>query len=676
MKKILFLTYRMDMGFGVDLVISKLTNYLRNKFTISICCLEDSGAWDDLDISVVGLNIKDLQIKIDRWSPDFVVAHSSPFFEMLPCLRGAFIRLCYEHGDPSSSFFSHDARERQLIIDNKLKFIYPNVDGVIAISKFIANDIGWPQAKIILNGADHVLPSHNAEYCKKNSTGVLRVGTLMRLGSGESFYKGKDLFIELAEKLLAEKLPIEFFLMGKGTDDDALELRKKNISVLLNASEFEKISYLQDLDVFISPSQWEGFNLPIVEAMSLGTVGWAFDTGAHPEVTPFIANSMFELVNMLKEYMVNRELLSLHSNLAHDFVLKNFTWNNAADEFANYLNKFLNEQEIDVGDFVYNQENKLQHINVILDNQNINACVSSGLFEPSVNILYGLDDYPLVSIIIPFKDKPSLLEGCLGSIFELTTYTNFEVICIDNNSIELTTFEAIERLSLISSKVSFHRFDEEFNYSRINNYAVKNFVHGEHIVFLNNDIQIITPNWIEVLLSFSQQNDVGAVGCKLYYANDNVQHAGVVLGLNGLVGHAFRGAPRESLSGYRKLAFVNREVSIVTAACLMLKTHVFQELNGFDEVNLKIDFNDVDLCLRLQEKGYRNIFTPFCEAYHYESISRGAAVSDSEMIRFQKEVDYMKLRHAEILSDGDQYYHKNLAVNSEDYQLNLSLSET
>ncbi|MBD3839950.1 MAG: glycosyltransferase, partial [Epsilonproteobacteria bacterium] len=275
---------------------------------------------------------------------------------------------------------------------------------------------------------------------------------------------------------------------------------------------------------------------------------------------------------------------------------------------------------------------------------------------------------PLISIIIPFKDKPELLTMCIESILTKSTYENYEVIGISNNSVEKATFNEMMRLEKLDNRIKFYEYNVPFNYSQINNHAVEKYAKGEHVILLNNDIEIISPEWIENMLEHSQREEIGCVGAKLYYPNDTIQHAGVIIGIGGIAGHSHKYFHKDYPGYFSRLALA-QNVSAVTGACLMVKSKIFKELQGLNEENLKIAFNDVDFCLRVQEKGYRNIFTPYCEAYHHESISRGVEDSAEKVARFNSEIEYMQERHKEILKNGDPYYNPNLTLDREDFSL-------
>ena len=298
--------------------------------------------------------------------------------------------------------------------------------------------------------------------------------------------------------------------------------------------------------------------------------------------------------------------------------------------------------------------------------------VENGIDPGTYRIKYKILNEPLVSIVIPFKDKPELLYMCVSSILEKSTYQNYEIIGISNNSEEKDTFAMMESLQDLDKRIHFYEYNKAFNYSAINNYAVSHYVNGKHVLLLNNDIEIITPEWIEELLMFSQRDDVGVVGAKLYYPNDTIQHAGVIIGIGGVAGHSHKHFPRNS-HGYFSRLNIPQNLSAVTAACLMVKKKIYEDLGGLNEKELKIAFNDVDFCLRAREMGYLNVFTPYCEAYHHESISRGAEDTPEKKARFNMECSYMKKRHRDIIN-RDIYYNKNLTVEHENFSLSSDKS--
>jgi len=333
-----------------------------------------------------------------------------------------------------------------------------------------------------------------------------------------------------------------------------------------------------------------------------------------------------------------------------------------------YWRKIPGSTAAEFSDKSYAQDAGIKALQNAMNRRKIDVKVENGKYSGTYKVRYKILNNPLVSIIIPFKDKPELLKMCIESILKKSTYKNFEIIGISNNSTEQTTFNEMQRLEKLHKGIKFYEYNVPFNYSDINNHAVKTYAKGEHILLLNNDIEIITPDWIESMLEHSQREEIGCVGAKLYYPNDKIQHAGVIIGIGGIAGHSHKYIDKMSPGYFSRLELV-QNISAITAACLMVKTSIFQELEGLNEESLKIAFNDVDFCLRVQENGYRNIFTPYCEAYHHESISRGAEDNPEKVARFNTEVEYMKKRHQKILENGDPYYNQNLTLNREDFSL-------
>lgn len=307
-----------------------------------------------------------------------------------------------------------------------------------------------------------------------------------------------------------------------------------------------------------------------------------------------------------------------------------------------------------------------QHLNRC----NLNAKVKSSKIHPNIyKIRYDIIGSPLISILIPNKDHIIDLSRCINSILEKSTYKNIEIIVIENNSTEQETFDYYETLEDYDNiKVIRYESNGKFNYSAINNFGVT-YAKGEHLLFLNNDIEIISENWLEEMLMYSQRKDVGCVGAKLYYANDTIQHAGLGIGLLTLAGHYFRNFDKNATGYMGNLHFV-RNVSGVTAACLMMKKSIFNKINGFDE-KFEVAFNDVDLCMRIRQAGYLIVWTPYAEAYHYESISRGYEDTTEKQERFNGEVKRFQARWGKELREGDPYYNPNLTLDKEDFSIKL-----
>ena len=275
------------------------------------------------------------------------------------------------------------------------------------------------------------------------------------------------------------------------------------------------------------------------------------------------------------------------------------------------------------------------------------------------------DPAPLVSLIIPTRNSLSLIQKCVQSILDKTTYENYEIIIVDNNSDDSETLNYFTGL-VSDNRIRVLRDERPFNYSALNNSAVLH-AQGEYIGLINNDIEVITPQWLDEVISLASQTGVGAVGACLWYPNDTLQHGGCITGIFGLAGHIHRHLPKGQL-GYFGRAQLIQTISVVTAACMVIRKSIYQEVGGLDEINLKVAFNDVDFCLRVREAGYRNIWTPYAELYHHESATRGIDDTPEKQMRFRDEVCYMQKRWAETLFT-DPAYNPNLTLEREDYSL-------
>lgn len=300
-----------------------------------------------------------------------------------------------------------------------------------------------------------------------------------------------------------------------------------------------------------------------------------------------------------------------------------------------------------------------------LDRMGVKGRVSHTKDLGFYRVEYPVDGEPLVSVIIPNKDEKESLKKCLDSVMELTSYSNYEILIIENNSTSEEIFHYYEELKT-NEKIRVIAWEGEFNYSAINNYAVS-YARGEYLLFLNNDITVINPRWMEELLGHCQRKEVGAVGAKLYYPDDTIQHAGCVIGMGGIAGHMFVNMQR-SRTGYLHKASIQQDMSAVTAACMMMKRRVFAQVGGFSE-ELKVAFNDIDLCLKVRQAGYLIVYNPYAELYHYESKSRGVEDNKEKVRRFQREIEYIRCHWEEILKEGDPCYNKNLSLTKWNYSL-------
>ncbi len=293
------------------------------------------------------------------------------------------------------------------------------------------------------------------------------------------------------------------------------------------------------------------------------------------------------------------------------------------------------------------------------------AEVTDTKFPGFYRVRYALPGEPLVSIVIPNKDEVQTLRDCLDSIRRKSTYRNFEILIIENNSVQPETFAYYKEIDG-KDGIRVLYWKEGFNYSALNNFG---FAHakGDYIVCLNNDITVITPDWLELLLGQCMRSGVGIAGARLYFPDDTIQHAGVIVGIGGVAGALFVGMPRER-SGYLRKAILQQDLSAVTAACMMVDRKAWEAAGGFDE-QLAIAFNDIDFCLRVRQKGYLVVYEPNVEMYHYESKSRGYEDTPEKQLRFKSEIDFMKKRWQKFLSDGDPYYNPNFSLMTCDYSL-------
>lgn len=276
---------------------------------------------------------------------------------------------------------------------------------------------------------------------------------------------------------------------------------------------------------------------------------------------------------------------------------------------------------------------------------------------------------PLVSIIIPFKDKSELLQTAIESILAKTTYQNYEILGISNNSNEPKTQALMKELAQRDNRVSFTEYNVPFNFSKINNHAVE-IAKGDYIVLLNNDIEIISPEWIDALLEFAQLPDIGAVGGKLYYDDNRIQHAGIVLGMAGVAGHPHHLFHKDDVGYYARTHIVHN-VSALTGACLMVRKDLYKSVGGMDTENFGVAYNDVDFCLKLLQRGYRNVFTPYCEMFHYESQSRGYDNTPEKMQRLEKESAAFNKKWKAYFDQGDPYHNQHLSLEKTNYSIKI-----
>lgn len=286
--------------------------------------------------------------------------------------------------------------------------------------------------------------------------------------------------------------------------------------------------------------------------------------------------------------------------------------------------------------------------------------------ECRFRVNYLVDECPLVSIIIPSKDNIDVLDVCVSSILNHSTYPNYEIVIIENNSAERSTFEYYAKLSRRDRRIRIIRWENEFNFSKLINFGAAH-AHGDYYLLLNNDTEIITPSWIETMLGICQEKTVGAVGAKLYYRDRTIQHAGVYVQGKG-AGHLNHNLSAHE-TGYFNTAITTHEVSAVTAACLLTKRTAFESVGGFTE-KYAVAFNDVDFCLKLRALNLLVVFTPYAELYHFESLSRGYETTVKKQIRFHREASMLNTDWPDYYVLGDPFMNPNLHPDNCYYRIN------
>ena len=300
-----------------------------------------------------------------------------------------------------------------------------------------------------------------------------------------------------------------------------------------------------------------------------------------------------------------------------------------------------------------------------LDRMGLKGEVLDSVVPSMYRLKYEINGRPLVSILIPNKDHVSDLRKCIVSIQEKSSYPNYEIIVIENNSVEEKTFQYYQILER-KPNIRVVQWNGKFNYSAINNFGYT-FAKGDYILLLNNDTEVISPDWIQEMLMYAQRSDVGAVGVKLYYPDGTIQHGGVVLGVGGVAAHLHCNRPKEDV-GYMGRLIYAQDLTAVTAACMMIPRKVWEQTKGLDE-SFEVAFNDVDFCMRIRQLGYLIVFTPFAELYHYESKSRKADDTPEKRARFVGEVERFQARWAKELEAGDPYYNPNFSPNDANFTI-------
>lgn len=374
-----------------------------------------------------------------------------------------------------------------------------------------------------------------------------------------------------------------------------------------------------------------------------------------------VSKRIIEQVGMLREEFDGAQ--------DYDFILRSVE----AASYVYHIPKALYHWRVHNNSTAENPESKLyafevgaRAVQAHYDRVGIAAIVHQGEYPGIYRTEYIIKEHPLISIIIANKDHIEDLDKCIKSIEQKSSYENYECIIIENNSEDPETFSYYKELEERNSKIRVVYWEGEFNYSAINNYGIT-YANGEYLLLLNNDAEIINQNCLEELLGYCMREDVGAVGARLYYNDDTIQHAGVIVGFGGVAGHAFLGLSKND-RGYFSRVMCAQNLSAVTAACVMMKKKVFEEVGGLDET-LKVAFNDVDLCMKIRQAGYLIVYNPYAELYHYESKSRGADDTEEKMERAQNEIHVFVHKWSDFLKKGDPYYSPNLSVDRGDFTL-------
>ena len=398
----------------------------------------------------------------------------------------------------------------------------------------------------------------------------------------------------------------------------------------------------------------------------------------HPNFKPDFAPDTLRSLNYICHLMVIRKsllnevgLLNSEYNGAQDFdmVLR------ASEKARNivHIPKILYHWRISKDSTALNQgikpytiEAGRKAIEAHLKRIGLKGEVKDGIAPGTYAVNYEVKDNPKVSILIPSKDGREILRTCIDSILEKTTYDNYEIVIIENNSETQEIFDYYESLKDNSKIKVVYYEDKGFNYSKIINFGVKNST-GDYIIQLNNDIELMTPDWLEKMIGFCQRDDVGAVGVKLLYPDRSIQHAGVTIGVFEVAAHMFRFLKEDEEGYFRRENWI-QNMSAVTAACIMTKKAIYEEVGYMDE-SFAVAFNDIDFCLKIRDKGYLIVYNPTVQMIHYESKTRGYEDTPEKQQRFKGEIDKFKEKWNKVLEEGDMYYNKNLRLDSDQYDI-------
>ena len=455
-------------------------------------------------------------------------------------------------------------------------------------------------------------------------------------------YTNWEVYIHSIDEDLLSKAPVKFCNL---TGDYIIIVDQNDL--LAPTALFECYNYIKErenVDILYSDSD------------EISKSGRKF---SKPQYKPDFSIDFIRSRNYIGELLiVKRELIEnteeYQNFKKYDYILKLIEKAKCIEHIPKVLyHKRKDDVQIDINE----QNNDIEALKAYYQRNNIAAEVRKTIVPGVYHTQYKLEEFPKVSIIIPNKDNTEVLKRCLESIRKRSTYDNYEILIVENNSVEEATFRYYDEIEKTYSKVKICNYEGTFNYSKINNFAVSK-AEGEYYIFLNNDTEIISENWIEELLGNCMRSEVGVVGAKLYYPNNLIQHAGIVVGYRDAAAHAFINCMRNE-KGYLDRCICTQNYLAVTGACMMVKGTLFYKVKGFDE-ELQVAYNDVDLCLKIYEAGYLIVYDAAVELYHYESYSRGLDISEEKKKRLEKERKILNNKWKCIFENGDPYYNPNL----------------
>lgn len=454
-----------------------------------------------------------------------------------------------------------------------------------------------------------------------------------------------------------ENKPNEYQEIIKSEEFDYVIFLDKNI-YLYPFALFDIVKYLEynDCYIFYADNDFCEINdAKVIRKNPKFKPDFAYDT-------LLSKNYIGNFIGVKKEFLQkNIEILN-NLNMQepfYDILLK------AVEKIENY-DKILHIDKIiyGKGSNEINNDAKKSIIEEHLKRKNVKYdAVENGKYEGQHHVKYNINGNPKVSIVIPNMDHIEDLKVTIQSILEKSTYTNIEIVIVENNSKREETFNYYDELVKEHENIRVEKLEiNYFNYSKIVNFGVEKST-GEYVILLNNDVEIITPNWIEEMLMYVMQPRIGICGAKLYFPDKTIQHAGVTIGIRGLAGHRYREVSEKDFSENDDISFV-QNLSAVTAACFMVSKSNYEKVLGFDE-KLAVAFNDVDFCLKIKEENLQIIYNPFVELYHYESKSRGQDDSGEKQKRFAREYELFVKRWNKQIQQGDMYYNINYRLDTD-----------